>query len=67
MAKSLADFLHELDSNAELKENYLKDPVGVAQNYGLSEDDVQLIKDQDWDTMRKRFNSAGIEIKNQAY
>jgi hypothetical protein len=59
MAKSLVDFLEELDSNAELKESYLKDPVATAKKYGLADDDVAIIKNKDWDTVRKLFEGAG--------
>jgi len=67
MATSLADFLEELDSNAELKEAYLKDPVATATAYGLADEDVNVIKNKDWDTVRQRFQSAGVPIKNQTY
>lgn len=59
MAKSLADFLQELDSNAELKEAYLKDAVVTAQAYGLNEADVTLIKNKDWDAVTKQFEGSG--------
>ena len=63
MAKSLVDFLEELDSNAELKESYLKDPVATAKKYGLADDEVAIIKNKDWDTVRKSFENLGSDPK----
>ena len=63
MAKSLVDFLEELDSNAELKESYLKDPVATAKDYGLTDEDVAIIKNKDWDTVRKQFENLGSDPK----
>ena len=63
MAKSLVDFLEELDSNAELKESYLKDPVAAAKNYGLKDEDVAIIKNKDWDAVRKQFENLGSDPK----
>ncbi|WP_334064234.1 hypothetical protein [Alteromonas genovensis] len=56
MANSLIDFLEELDTNSNLMEAYKKDPVGTAEKYGLSDEDLTLIKEQNWDEVRKRFN-----------
>ncbi|GFD90127.1 hypothetical protein LHL20_02070 [Alteromonas sp. McT4-15] len=55
MAKTLEDFLVELDTNSELLEAYKKDPVATATQYGLSEEDVQLFKDKNWEEIEKRF------------
>jgi hypothetical protein len=63
MARSLVDFLEELDSNAELKESYLKDPVATAKNYGLTDEEVAIIKNKDWDTVRKQFENLGSDPK----
>ena len=63
MAKSLVDSLEELDSNAELKESYLKDPVATAKNYGLTDEEVAIIKNKDWDTVRKQFENLGSDPK----
>jgi hypothetical protein len=57
MARSLVDFLEELDSNAELKESYLKDPVATAKNYGLTDEEVAIIKNKDWDAVKKQFEN----------
>ncbi|MGS2721691.1 hypothetical protein [Paraglaciecola aestuariivivens] len=67
MARSLIDFLEELDSNAKLKEAYLKDPVGTAQSYGLGDDDIELIKNQDWEKAKQMFESEGKPIKTHTY
>ena len=55
MANSLEDFLIELDTNSDLMKAYEKDPVGTAEQYGLSEEDVKLIKDKNWEEIEKRF------------
>ena len=67
MAKSLTDFLEELDSNAELKESYLKNPVATAMTHGLADDDVNVIKNKDWDTVKKRFESLEKGSKVHTY
>lgn len=67
MAKSLTDFLEELDSNAELKESYLKDPIATATTYGLTDEDVNVIKNKDWDNVIKRFESSGKGSKVHTY
>ena len=67
MAKSLADFLEELDSNAELKGSYLKDPVATATTYGLTDGDVNVIKNKDWDTVKKQFENLGKGPKVHTY
>jgi hypothetical protein len=63
MARSLVDFLEELDSNAELKESYLKDTVVTAKNYGLTDEEVAIIRNKDWDTVRKKFENLGSDLK----
>jgi hypothetical protein len=55
MANSLEDFLIELDTNSELMQAYKDDPVGTAEQYGLSEEDVKLIRDKNWEEIEKRF------------
>ncbi|BFT29539.1 hypothetical protein D210916BOD24_07150 [Alteromonas sp. D210916BOD_24] len=56
MAKSIVDFLIELDTNSQLMEAYKQDPVATATKYGLSDEDLKLIKDQNWDEVKKRFD-----------
>lgn len=63
MAKSLVDFLEELDTNSTLMEAYKQDPVGTARGYDLSEADVKLIEEQRWDQVRQQFEDLGKSIK----
>jgi len=64
MAKNtIVDFLVELDSNSKLMDAYKKDPVGTAEKYGLSGDDLQLIKDKKWDEVAKRFDDTSHAIR----
>lgn len=58
MANSLIDFLEELDTNSKLMEVYKNDPVETAAKYGLSDEDLTLIKEQNWDEVKKRFDDA---------
>jgi hypothetical protein len=58
MASSLIDFLEELDTNSKLMEAYKNDPVATAAKYGLSDEDLTLIKEQNWDEVKKRFDDA---------
>ncbi|MDU0353912.1 hypothetical protein RS130_08210 [Paraglaciecola aquimarina] len=67
MSNSLLDFLHELDTNAQLKEAYLANPVATATDYGLAEEDIEIIKTKDWDAVRKRYEDSGKAIKTQSY
>jgi hypothetical protein len=67
MTKSLVDFLEELDTNAELKEAYLKDPVATATSYGLADEDVKIIKNKDWDTVKRKFENLNKHIKVHSY
>ncbi len=46
MAKSIEDFLVELDTNSKLMEAYKNAPVATAKKYGLSADEVKIIADQ---------------------
>lgn len=55
MAKSIEDFLVELDSNSELLKAYKQDPVATAEKFGLSDEDVKLFKDKNWEEIEKRF------------
>jgi hypothetical protein len=58
MASSLIDFLEELDTNSKLIEAYKNAPVATAAKYGLSDEDLTLIKEQNWDEVKKRFDDA---------
>ncbi|WP_394221314.1 hypothetical protein [Alteromonas gracilis] len=61
--KTIVDFLVELDSNSKLMEAYKKDPVGTAEQYGLSGEDLQLIKDKKWDDVAKQFDDTSKAIR----
>ncbi|XOV80390.1 MAG: hypothetical protein ACFHVJ_05410 [Aestuariibacter sp.] len=64
MAKTLVDFIEELDTNASLREEYLKDPVGTAKRNGLSDEDINTIKNKDWETVSKQFEDLSKSSKN---
>lgn len=59
MSKTLIDFIEELDSNAKLLEEYKANPVDTAKAYKLSDEDVKIIADQNWDDLSKRFEDLG--------
>ncbi len=63
MAKSIVDFLVELDTNSKLMEAYKKDPVATATKYGLPDDEVQIIADKKWDELSKRFDDSSKTIR----
>ena len=68
MAKTtILHFLGELASNSKLMEAYKQDPVGTAETYGLSGEDLQLIKDQDWDEVAKRFDDTSKATRVISY
>lgn len=67
MATSLVNFIEELDTNADLKEEYLKDPVGTAKRAGLSDEDVAIIKNKDWDAVSRQFEDMSKSSKSIDY
>ncbi|MCF2949847.1 hypothetical protein L0668_17140 [Paraglaciecola aquimarina] len=64
MSKTLVNFIEELDTNAKLLETYKANPVGTAKDYGLSEEDVKIIEDKNWDELSKRFEDLGKAPRN---
>lgn len=67
MAKSIKDFLVELDSNSKLMEAYKNDPVATAKKFGLSADEVKIIADKNWDELSKRFDDKSRTIRVISY
>ncbi len=63
MAKSIVDFLVELDTNSKLMEAYKQDTVGTASKYGLSDEELKLIEDKNWDEVKKRFDDESKVTK----
>lgn len=61
MTDKLVDFVQELDQNPELQEKYQTDPKTVAEHYGLSAEDVELLLSNDIDAIEKRFEIEGIK------
>lgn len=67
MAKSIKDFLVELDTNSKLMEAYKNDPVATAKKFGLSADEVKIIADKNWDELSKRFDDKSRTIRVISY
>lgn len=67
MAKSIQDFLVELDTNSKLMEAYKNDPVATAKKYGLPADEVKIIADKNWDELSKRFDDTSKTIRVISY
>lgn len=67
MAKSIQDFMVELDTNSKLMDAYKNDPVATAKKYGLSADEVKIIADQNWDELSKRFDDTSKTIRVVSY
>ncbi len=67
MAKSIQDFLVELDTNRKLMEAYKSDPVATAKKYGLPADEVKIIAEQNWDELSKRFDDTSKTIRVISY
>jgi hypothetical protein len=63
MAKSIVDFLVELDTNSKLMESYKRDPVTTASDYGLSNEELTLIKEKNWDEVTRRFDDTEKAIR----
>lgn len=49
----LAGLLYDLGKNAELQEDYEKDPEGVMQRHGLTAEEIQAMLDKDLDKLKK--------------
>ena len=67
MAKSIQDFLVELDTNSKLMEAYKSDPGATAKKYGLPADEVKIIADKNWDELSKRFDDTSKTIRVISY
>ena len=67
MAKSIQDFLVELDTNSKLMEAYKSYPVATAKKYGLPADEVKIIADKNWDELSKRFDDTSKTIRVISY
>ncbi|WP_334022286.1 hypothetical protein [Alteromonas sp. S015] len=67
MAKSIQDFLVELDTNSKLMEAYKSAPVATAKKYGLSDNEVKIVEDQNWDELSKRFDDTSKTIRVISY
>ena len=55
MKDQLVDFLQELSKNPEMKEKYLKAPKDVAKEYGLSDEDVEVLLSKDEAKLKQRI------------
>ena len=59
----LVDYIVELNADSEMLAKHNADPEGAARSYGLSEDDVELIKAQDHEAIKARFaNVQGAKV-----
>ena len=67
MAKSIQDFLVELDTNSKLMEAYKSAPVATAKKYGLSDNEVKIVEDQNWEELSKRFDDTSKTIRVISY
>ena len=67
MAKSIQDFVVELDTNSKLMEAYKSAPVATAKKYGLPADEVKIIADKNWDELSKRFDDTSKTIRVISY
>ena len=67
MATSIQDFLVELDTNSKLMEAYKSAPVATAKKYGLSDNEVKIIEEQNWEELSKRFDDTSKTIRVVSY
>ena len=51
----LVDYIVELNANADMLAKHNADPEQAARDYGLSEDDIELVKSQDHEAIKARF------------
>ncbi|AKS42900.1 hypothetical protein [Wenzhouxiangella marina] len=58
MASRLAELLKELGQNAELHDEYVKDPEGVMQRYDMSKEEIKAMLDKD---VKKLEELSGLD------
>ena len=61
MKDQLVDFLQELSKNPEMKEKYLKAPKDVAKEYGLSDEDIEILLSKDQTKLKQRMKDMGMD------
>jgi len=57
----LVKFLIAMDKDASLKQQYLKDPKGTAESFGLSSEDIQICANNDVATIKNRCEAEGAD------
>lgn len=55
MSDQLKKLLTDLGQNTDLETQYQQDPEVVMNDYGLDEDDKQLLRDEDSDGIRSKL------------
>ncbi len=55
MSDQLRKLLTELGQNSNLETKYQQDPESVMSEYGLADDDKQLLRDEDSDGIRSKL------------
>ncbi len=63
MTDLLVEYMVELNSNPEALAAHEANPEQSARDFGLSEDDIQLLVDQNTDEIQKRCDSSSIDTK----
>lgn len=59
----LVDYIVELNADAKMLAKHNADSEGAARAYGLSDDDIELVKSQNHDEIKARFaNVQGAKV-----
>lgn len=61
MSDKLTEFLTELPTNEELRKSYNNDAKKSMKDYGVSDEDAQLVLDKNYDAIQKKLG-ADYEI-----
>jgi len=63
MTDKLVEYMVEINSNPEALAAHKAKPEQAAKDFGLSEEEVQLIAEQNVDQIQQRCDSSSIDTK----
>jgi len=63
MTDKLVEYMVELNTNPDALKKHDADPIKAAADFGLEDKDIELIKNQDVEEIKKRCESSSIDTK----
>lgn len=61
MTDRLVEYIIELNENPDALEKHNADPEAAAANFGLDEADINLIRNQDVEEIKRRCESSSVD------